>query len=147
MANWQFGVLVVLLVWIIWRTRVVAQTTPWLRDALLRRIFGKLNAILSAATQVPTDLFDPALEDESWWLDEMNWNGGKPWWHRRRCGPWCHSDWQTPGISRAQEIEYERTHSHEESEEQKRETFERTKRLAGQMLVINAKEGVPINTK
>ncbi len=130
MTNWQFGVLVVLLIWIIWRTRVAAQTSPWLRDALLRRVFGKLNDILSVVTQVPSSLIDREEEEEGWWQAEIRSNAGKRWWQRRRCGPWCHSDWNVPGISRLSEIEYKRTHPHQESEESKKEEFERTKRLA-----------------
>lgn len=130
MASWQFLVLVALLLWILWRTRVVAQTSPWLRDALLRRMFGQLNDILSVVSHVPSNLIDPEQEEEEWWQLEIAKNAGKNWWERRRCGPWCHSDWNTPGITRLDEIKYKRTHPHQESEESKRETFERNKKLA-----------------
>jgi len=131
MENWQFFVLVALLVWILWRTRVVASTSPWLRDALLRRVFGQLNSILSAVmTQVPSSLINHEAEEENWWRAEIRSNAGKNWWERRQCGPWCHSDWHTPGISHLDEVEYERTHPHQESEESKREMFERRKQDA-----------------
>jgi hypothetical protein len=130
MANLQFLVLAGLLLWLLWRTRVVAQTSPWLRDALLRRMFGQLNDILSVVTQVPSSLIDREEEEENWWRAEIRLNAGKDWWERRRCGPWCHADWNTPGISRLNEIEHKRTHPHQESEELKKEDFERTKRLA-----------------
>ena len=130
MASWQFFVLVALLLWILWRTRVVAQTSPWLRDALLRRMFGQLNAILASVTQVPSSLIDRDEEEEKWWHAEIRQNAGRNWWERRQCGPWCHSDWHTPGISRLDQIECERTHPHQQSEESKKEKFERMKGLA-----------------
>lgn len=52
MADWQFLVIVFLLLLILWRTRAVGQTSPWLRDALLRRIFDQLNQIEAAVSQV-----------------------------------------------------------------------------------------------
>lgn len=130
MADLQFLVLAGLLLWLIWRTRVVAQTSPWLRDALLRRMFEQLNNILSAVTQAPSSLIDYEAEEEAWWQTEIRWHNGKGWLERRRCGPWCHPDWSTPGIARLDQIRYKHEHPHQESEESKREKFEGAKMLA-----------------
>jgi hypothetical protein len=130
MADLQFLVLAGLLLWLLWRTRVVAQTSPWLRDALLRRVFTQLNNILSAVTQIPSSLIDYEAEEEAWWQTEIRRSNGKGWLERRRCGPWCHPDWSTPGIARLDEIRYKHEHPHQESEESKKEKFERAKELA-----------------
>jgi hypothetical protein len=128
MTDLQFTVLAGLLLWLLWRTRVVAQTSPWLRDALLRRIFEQLNDIISVVTVIP--LNDLQRDEETWWQTEIRRHNGKGWLERRRCGPWCHPDWSTPGIARLAEIEYERTHPHKESEESRKEKFESAKVLA-----------------
>jgi hypothetical protein len=96
MEDWQFLVLLMLLLWILWRTRVTAQTSPWLRDALLRRMFNQLNHIEAAVRHV--DVSEVEEETENWWSNEAAWNRGRPRTERRRCGPWCHRDWRTPGI-------------------------------------------------
>ncbi len=130
MKDLEFLVLAGLLLWLIWRTRVVAQTSPWLRDALLRRMFEQLNNILSAVTQAPSSLIDYEAEEEAWWRTEFRWNAGKGWLERRRCGPWCHPDWSTPGIARLDEIRNKHEHPHQESEESQKEKFETAKVLA-----------------
>lgn len=134
MADWQFGVLVILLVAILWRNRDVGQTSPWLRDALLRRMFEQLNCIEAKVCGIP--IADLEKETELWWQGEASCEAGRskgwpwPWAERPKCGPWCHRDWNTRGFSRLDEIEYERTHPHQESEESKKETFERRRGLA-----------------
>jgi hypothetical protein len=81
-------------------------------------------------TQIPSSLIDYEAEEEIWWRAEFRWNAGKDWLERRRCGPWCHPDWSTPGTARLDEIRHKREHPHQESEESKKEKFERAKVLA-----------------
>ncbi|MGP8259907.1 MAG: hypothetical protein ACLQM6_08145 [Acidobacteriaceae bacterium] len=109
MADWQFSVLVALLLWILWRTRVAARTSPWLRDALLRKMFEQLNSIEARQRGVPDS--DIEKQTELWWHDELSREAGRPkgwpwpWAARPTCGPWCHSDWNMRGIARLDEIE------------------------------------------
>jgi hypothetical protein len=81
-------------------------------------------------SNIPSSLINREEEEQKWWHAEILSSRGKSWWERRKCGPWCHEDWNIPGINRLDEIEFERTHPHQESEESKKETFEWTKRLA-----------------
>ncbi len=110
MADWQFLVLVALLLWVLWRTRVAARTRPWLRDALLRRVFEQLNGIEAKVYGIPRAEIERA--NELWWQGERRSEAGRPkgiwpWSARSKCGPWCHEDWNTQGISRSDEIEIE----------------------------------------
>lgn len=128
MADLEFLVLAALLLWLIWRTRVIAQIPPWIRDALLRKNFEQLNGIESVLTTAPQWMVEE--EAESWWINEKIQHAGKSWYERSRCGPWCHEDWHTPGIRRAVEIDNERKHRGWKSEESKKEEFELAKSLA-----------------
>jgi hypothetical protein len=86
MADWQFLVLVALLLWIVWRTRSVAQTSPWFRDALLRRVFEQLNRIEARQQDVPFARIEQ--ERNEWWENEIAQERGRPWTARRHRGPW-----------------------------------------------------------
>ena len=128
MADLQFLVLAGLRLCLVWRTRVIAQIPPWIRDALLRKIFEQLNGIESLLLHAPDGLVEETAE--RWWINEKIQQAGKSWYERRRCGPWCHEDWHTPGIRRAVEIDNERQHRGWKSEEAKKEEFEGAKLLA-----------------
>jgi len=111
MADWQFGVMVVLLLVLIWRTRAVAQLSPWHRDALLHRLFAKLNGIEAAILQGRLRVGEIEKDDELWWLTERKKEMGRPkgwpWGVRRKSGPWMREDWNTPGVRRLDEVEIE----------------------------------------
>jgi hypothetical protein len=109
MAGWQFLVVVALLLWVLWRTRVAAQSPPWLRDALLRRVFEQLNGIEAKVHGIPLAEIEKATE--LWWKGQLAVESVRakgwplPWAVRPTCGPWCHSDWNTRGSERLSEIE------------------------------------------
>jgi hypothetical protein len=81
MEGWQFGILAFLLIWILWRTRSIAQTSPLLRDALRRRIFEQLNRIEAQQRGVP--VADVEKEDDEWWQStaayQRAWPRRWPW--------------------------------------------------------------------
>jgi TPR repeat protein len=103
-------------------------------------MFEQLNRIEAKVRDIhvfdlPGTIAGIEQETELWWEGERRVEAGRPkgiwpWSPRPKCGPWCHRDWNIKGISRLDEIEYERTHPHQETEESKKEEFDQIKRLA-----------------
>jgi TPR repeat protein len=131
MADWQFLILVALLLWLLWRTRAAAETSRWLRDALLRRMFEQLNILEAQRRGIP--VAEVQKESEQWWEDERAREAGRPkgwpfpWAARPTCGPWCHSDWHTRGVRRVDQIGSDVRH---EEERAAKSRFDLTKKLA-----------------
>lgn len=76
MNFWQFGLIVVLQLWILWRS-----PTPWRTDMILRRTLNQLNRIEAQVRVIP--LAEVEKEAEGWWADATAAEEGRPWFAPR----------------------------------------------------------------
>jgi hypothetical protein len=75
MTDWEFGVLVVLMLWILWRVPVA-----WRQWMVLRRIYRQLNLIEAHVRNVP--LAEVEKEWDSWLEGVMLERKGSSWRER-----------------------------------------------------------------
>jgi hypothetical protein len=72
MEFWQFALILILQVWLLWRS-----PTPWRTDAVLRRVFAQLNRIEAHLRGVPLTSVEQEADD--WWETQRARKKGRPW--------------------------------------------------------------------